>query len=380
MWSLKYRFYTLSLVVFLSLAVVGAFGCKPKVSSETIQSNVQYQCAMHPTIVSDKPGNCPICGMRLVKIEEDQTITAVVVPGHARIKISPERQQLIGVTTSVAEEMPLTTSIHVAGHVAYNPDIANTLAEYRDAYQAYWKTRRSSNQIARERAEELLELAEMKLRLAGFSDDQMDQILVTSKGGQYFYNDVFVTQNRTLPAGSAWIYADLYESDSELIQLGQGVTITLPALPGREFSGEVKTRDPVLNAMTRILRIRIEVPTADGLQPGMSADVKINVPLGTKLAVPEEAVFHTGHTQLVFVDTGDGLIEPREVKTGYPADGYYEILSGLASGETVVTSAGFLIDSESRLRAALQSFSGTKKGEAQGEKGESSDLPPAHVH
>jgi Cu(I)/Ag(I) efflux system membrane fusion protein len=130
------------------------------------------------------------------------------------------------------------------------------------------------------------------------------------------------------------------------------------------FEGDLITVDPVLNAMTRTLRVRIAVPNGEkALKPEMFVDVVLEVPLGTKLSIPEEAVLDTGERQLVFVDKGEGRIEPREVRVGYEGEGYYEVLSGLAKGEKVVSSANFLIDSESRLRAAVKGFTGGEKRE-----------------
>ena len=323
---------------------------------ETKAEKEIYQCPMHPNIISDKPGNCPICGMRLVKVEGIVSSKASGLEDHSNIRVSPERRQLIGLTTSAVEERDLKTTLHVAGHVAYNPDLYDTLGEYREAFEAYRRTRKSSNPIARERADELMKLAELKLRLAGFSKEQSEQVMFASGGYQYFSSGVFVPPNLDLSEGAVWVNADVYEPDSELVKPGQKVSLTAPALPGEVFYGEVKTVDPVFNAMTRIARVRLEVLHQDKLKPGMTADVGIEIPLGKKLAVSSSAIFNTGDKQLVFVDKGNGEIEPRQVRAGFFADGYYEILSGLEAGEKVADSATLLVDSESRMRAAVQSF------------------------
>ena len=169
--------------------------------------------------------------------------------------------------------------------------------------------------------------------------------------------------NLLLPMETVWVYADIYAYESGLVKPGQTARITTPAFPKLRYEGAIRTVDPVMNAMTRSLRVRIEVPDTEKLlKPEMFVDVFIEVPLGTNLAIPEQAVVDTGDTQIVFVDTGEGRMEPREVEVGYIADGFYEIFSGLSEGETVISSANFLIDSESRFRAAAQAFkSGQKK-------------------
>ncbi len=373
------QFAVFSFILFLSFPSFALTEMDHSEHSHAIEKKAEkviYQCPMHPNIISDKPGNCPICGMRLVKVEGISS-EASGIHDHATIRVSSERRQLIGLTTSVAEERALKTTLHVAGHVAYNPDLYDTLGEYREAFEAYRKTRKSSNPEARGRADEILKLAELKLRLAGFSKAQMDQVMFASGGSQYFSSGVFIPPNLSLSEGAVWVNADVYEPDSERVKAGQKITLTAPALPGEIFYGEVKTIDPVFNAMTRIARVRLEVLHQDKLKPGMTADVGIEVPLGKKLAVSSDAIFNTGQNQLVFVDHGEGEIQPRQVRAGSYADGYYEILSGLEAGEKVVDSATFLVDSESRMRAAVENFHAEhgKNG-----KDEQATTAPAHVH
>jgi len=287
---------------------------------------------------------------------KDEERTKISVPAHAEVTISPERQQLIGITADTAKEMPLTFTLHAAGHVAYNPDISNALAEYADAYQAYWRAKRIGTDPAREWRDGLLELAELRLRLAGFDDEQMGLIKTLSSGKPFLINNGFLPKRLTLPANAVWVITDIYEPDAELILPGQHAVMTAPALPGLEFRGEVKSVDPVLNSMTRMVRVRIEVAHAEKLKPRMSLDVHIQVVLGEMLAIPVDSVFRTGQTALAFVLKEEGRIEPHEIVIGREADGYYEVISGLSQGEKVVAQGGFLIDSESRIQAALQSF------------------------
>jgi len=128
-------------------------------------------------------------------------------------------------------------------------------------------------------------------------------------------------------------------------------------VPGRTYTAKVTAIDPILNPATRTARVRMLVPTPDrSLRPESFVKVTIHVPLGEKLAVPREAVLDTGETQIVFVVKGGGRFEPRAVTLGRAAEGYYEVVSGVATGEDVVTSANFLIDSESRFRSALAAF------------------------
>ncbi|HXG78789.1 MAG TPA: efflux RND transporter periplasmic adaptor subunit [Methyloceanibacter sp.] len=156
-----------------------------------------------------------------------------------------------------------------------------------------------------------------------------------------------------------WLIADVAEADIASIELGMGAVVTLRAMPMQPIEGRVTFIYPVLKPETRTVSVRIELPNPDGLlKPGMYADVVFEVRDGeTVTAVPNSAVIDSGTRQVVLVAAGGGRFEPRAVKLGRRGTGFVEILEGLDTGEEVVTSATFLIDAESNLRAALQSFS-----------------------
>jgi Cu(I)/Ag(I) efflux system membrane fusion protein len=155
-----------------------------------------------------------------------------------------------------------------------------------------------------------------------------------------------------------WVLLDIAERDLAQVSLGTKVTIRPRALPGRTFEGAVALVYPHLNAQTRTARIRIEVLNLDEvLRPEMYVDAEIETGTpGAVLAVPESAVLDSGARQAVLVDKGGGRFEPREVRLGRHGGGYVEITDGVAEGEAVVTSANFLIDAESNLKAALKGF------------------------
>jgi membrane fusion protein, copper/silver efflux system len=158
-----------------------------------------------------------------------------------------------------------------------------------------------------------------------------------------------------------WVVVDVAERDLPQVAVGTKVTILPRALAGQTFGGTVALIYPHLNAATRTARIRIEVPNLNEvLRPEMYVDAEIETGTsGPVLAVPESAVLDSGARQAVLVDKGDGRFEPREVKLGRRGGGYVEVTQGVTEGEAVVTSANFLIDAESNLKAALKGFSET---------------------
>jgi Cu(I)/Ag(I) efflux system membrane fusion protein len=239
------------------------------------------------------------------------------------------------------------------GEIAYDPELYAAIAEYEQALKAQVELKESPWAETKDRSRGLLKASELKLRLLGLSDNQIAELNASSDKP---LNLLLGT------TGRAWVYARIYEYEMGMVKPGQIMEVTSRAYPGKVFKGTITAMDPVLDAETRSLRVRAEVENPGGLlKPQMFLDVKIHVPLGEALAVPEDAIIDTGERKIAFVDLGDGMFEPRAVELGQEADGYFSVLRGIAEGEKVVTGANFLIDSESKMKAALLKM-GTQQG------------------
>jgi Cu(I)/Ag(I) efflux system membrane fusion protein len=158
---------------------------------------------------------------------------------------------------------------------------------------------------------------------------------------------------------TVWLEAELREGDAAGVTPGTTAIVELGAYPGRPVTGRVGYVYPTLQAEARTLKARIELPNPDGrLKPGMYANVRLSAPARTTLTVPSSAVVQTGERSIVFVDHGAGRLMPHEVVTGRVAGDYTEVLSGVEPGRRVVTSAQFLLDSESNLAETMKAMAG----------------------
>jgi len=158
---------------------------------------------------------------------------------------------------------------------------------------------------------------------------------------------------------SIWVIGDIYESELPFIKIGDRAKITLAYYPGETFEGTATYIYPSLDPKTRTAKVRFDLPNPEfKLKPEMWANLELKTSLGRKLVVPEDAVMDSGTMQMVFVDRGQGHFESRHIQVGSKAEGYFEVLSGLKEGERVVTSANFLIDSESQLKGAMGGMAG----------------------
>lgn len=340
-----------------------------------------YYCPMHPDYTADRPGDCPICGMNLVKKESpsaaerkvkfyrnpmNPAVTSKVpmkdemgmdyvpvyedgpggtaVEGRGAVSLTPEKQRMIGLKTEKAAYRNLSKTVRASGKVAYDPDLYRAISEYREARDAYEKIKDGSWQEAADRAKAVVDSSKLKLRQLGIGAEQLAE--VDKDPARY--------DNLLVAGDKVWVYAQVYEYEAAAVKPGQAAVITSRAYPGREFSGTVRSVDPIFSEETRTLRARIEAQNPGGeLRSEMYVEAAIKAYLGAALAVPVTAVLNTGEKEIAFVQTGEGTFEPREVKTGRRTEQYAEVISGLKAGEKVVTSANFMIDSESRMKAAL---------------------------
>ncbi len=317
---------------------------------ETEKSGEQlYHCPMHPTYTSKKPGSCPICGMNLVPVKQDEHTNAKSgVYGQASVEISTDKEQLVGVKTERIIKRNLIHTIRATGRVAHDPELYNAIVEYQNSLSNLDSLKSlniSSSTV--NKTETIVNSGYVKLKHMGLSDEQIRNI---TKDAKYPTSLIMVTE----PGGTVWVYLQIYEFETGLVKPGQDVEMTATAFPDKIFSGTIKSVDSYLDHETRTLRVRTEVPNPEGLlKPEMFVNATLRINLGYKTAIPENSVLDSGTRKIVFIKTGEGKYSPREIVLGYEADGYYEIIKGVAAGEEIVTSANFLIDSESKLKSAI---------------------------
>ncbi|MBI4678920.1 MAG: efflux RND transporter periplasmic adaptor subunit [Elusimicrobia bacterium] len=302
-----------------------------------------YRHPMHPEVTSPVPKKDEM-GMDYVPVYAEERAPALAgVEGQASVLLSEERRQMIGLRSEPVRRRDLAATVRATGKVAYDPDLYNALSEHREAVQAREAVKDSPYPDAAERAEALVAASALRLLQLGLTEAQVSESAKTA-----------APTSLLIGGGSVWVYAQIYEYEIGLVKPGQAADITAAAYPGRSFRGTVRSLDPIVSAETRTLRVRIEVPDPERvLKLEMFVNAGIKASLGRRLALPEDALLDTGERQLAFVDLGQGRIEPRVVRVGRKAEGYHELLSGVKEGEKVVTAANFLIDSESKLKAAI---------------------------
>ena len=365
--------------------------------------------AMNPGSKYDKPGKAPD-GMDLVPVYEESPVPQQEAPKGA-LRITPEKQQLIGVQYGVVEARAVSktiravaqltydetriTKVHsrIAGWIervyvdftgqlvkageplltVYSPDLVATQDEYLLALRARDNLGDSHFRDVADGANSLLEAARKRLELWDISDQQIAEVEKTRKPvtALTLYSPVsgFVTarnsygKQRITPEtelyaiadlSTVWAIADFYEYEARDVQLGQEVALAVSAFPGRSFRGKVTYIYPQLDNSTRTLRARVELPNRDFiLKPDMYATAELKIDYGRRLSIPQEAVLDSGTEQVVFVALEGGYFESRKVQLGDRVDNQVIVLSGLKAGEKIVTSGNFLIDSESTLKSAL---------------------------
>ena len=305
-----------------------------------------HKCKMGQCMIAMTPefarlGKCPHCGEDLGVIVKE-----ALPQGYATVQLGAEKQQIVGIKTAPVQKRALTKTIRSSGRIAYDPELYQAEEEYLQAAQALKKTGTADSEI-QSQAAKLVDSAKIKLRLLGLSDSIVREIETAGKPDRsLLYSDA---------GGKVWLYAPIYEYEMPFVHLGDSVEVEVPAIADKKIAGVVRSIDSVVDPVTRSIRVRAQLENPDGaLKPEMYVNATLKTSLGEQLAVPEEAVFATGEKNIVFMAGGNNSFEPRDVGLGAKADGFYEIKTGLQEGEQVVTSGNFLIDSESRLKSALE--------------------------
>ena len=458
------------LVALMALAAAGAWVYYAGPVHRGAQVATVYQCPMHPSVIQDRPGECPICGMDLVKVEpgahepaaqaaapaaaaaakgkywcpmhpevtsddpearcekcggmklvpRDPAAAAaapapaatLAVPGLVPVDISPERVQLMGMRTAPVTRERLSPKLRTIGFVSaneatlaiitarftgwveelkvgqsgqpvqkgqvlvnvYSPELTTAQQVYVNALR--WVRDPAGGTAGGAATGNLDQDARKRLELLGMAPQDISDL---AKAGRPFTSTPirtpvsgYVARRGALPGlyftpgtelfqiadlSSVWVIADIYEYDMSRVKVGQKASLTLGAYPGERFAGRVQFIYPAVNPESRTLQARMEFRNPGlKLRPGMYGDVVIDLDAAHGLVVPTEAIVDTGELQYVFLAKAGGRFEPRRVQLGARTEERTQVLEGLAEGETVVTSANFLVDSESRLRAAVEGF------------------------
>lgn len=443
------------------------FGNRPTAKEANTQTAAKqlWTCGMHPQVIQDHPGQCPICGMTLVPVRTggqgapavkdagagerkilfyrspmDPSVTSPVprkddmgmdyVPvyadesqhdesGGATVTIDPAVVQNMNVQIAPVTRRDLSRQIRTVGYLdydqekmvsvttkysgfiekvyvnylgqpvrkgdplfeIYSPELVQTEQELLSA-RDYVRRLKDAPAETRQRAQSLLDsvrsrmlfwdIAESQMKRIEESNDTLRTLTVVALSSGLVMKRTPGLEGMAVKPGmeimhianvsTLWLSVEVFENQIPWVNVGSRATVTLTYLPGETFHGLVRYVEPEVSEKTRTIQLTLEVPNADGrLRAGMYATVLFEPNVAQKvIAIPSLAVIRTGKRNVVVVAIGGGRFTPRDVVLGAEGDGYFEVLSGLKDGENVVTSAQFLIDSESNLREAIQKLIAAK--------------------
>jgi Cu(I)/Ag(I) efflux system membrane fusion protein len=412
-WILLYGRGVPALRAAALVAVLALVGCAREQPSEAVvdaaddtpaehalkHMTAEYRCPMHPDIVRDEPGKCPVCGMDLVKVERQQVGTGTAGP---EVRISPAVINNIGVRTTAARLGAPERRAATVGYVAFDErrmrqvqpraegwieglavratgetvtagQLLFTLYSpmLESAQQEYLDAQRIGNR-------DLIEASRERLRALGLEAGAVERL---ARGGRAsgrvpfhapiggVVTELAVREGAMVSPdtmaltitglGSLWVIAEVPESQAAWVRPGTAAEIRLPSLPGETFAGRVEYVYPELNAETRTLRARVVLEAAgQGLRPNMLANVTLVGEAGAPaVMIPRSALIRGGREDRVVVALGDGRFAPRRVVAGPESGDEVVIREGLADGEQVVVAGQFLLDSEANLRTGLERLS-----------------------
>ena len=323
-------------------------------------------------------------GVRYAKVERKplrHTIRAVglTVPDKTR------NWQFVSRVDGYVQKLNVTSPGQVVDKDAallsiYSPDL---LTSEREFVELLRMRDEAKSKDARETPQRLIESAKRRLQLWNVTPEQIAELERTRKASDTLtllspfrgvVQSVPVEQGKNVKMGDmlvevadlgvVWVWAEFYENELSMLQTGQRIAVTAKSYPGENFEGTISLINPFLDEMKRTAKVRIDIPNADfKLRPGMYVNAELAMNMGEALTVPVSAIMPTGESNVVFVDKGEGKLEPRIVQLGSKYGDIYEVQSGLTEGERVVASANFLIDAESKVQGALKEFDEGEKAQ-----------------
>ena len=351
-----------------------------------------YRCPMHPEVVRDEPGTCPICGMQLVLVPpDDDSVAASDASEDAGVKLSAAVVQRLGVRTEAAQRGELRRELETVGYVAFDERrirevrtraagwveglsvraTGETVKAGQPLFTLYSPTLSAAQQEYRDAQaignEDLIEASRERLRSLGVGAGSASGRTTYVAPVAGIVTELGVREGAEVtPAMAAvtivesdqlWVFADLPESLAGLAGVGTPAQLRFAYSPGKTLAGTVDYVYPEIDPQTRTVRLRITLTPPAGLRPNMLAEVSLaGAVIADVVHVPRSAVIRDGREERVVVALGEGRFASRKVVTGVESGERIAVLEGLRAGESVVVAGQFMIDSESSLRSALDRF------------------------
>lgn len=395
-----------------------------------------YTCSMHPQIHADKPGDCPICGMKLIPVYNSPgSATHPTSPSNGEVRLNADGIRQAAVSTEPAIKRTLSKDLLIFGALGYNLNLHRDVVplvegriekqfidfnqtevkegdplvslysqeairlqeEYLKALRERWL----STFYERDLLDSMVSLATEKLKRIGYADGDLTRLREDKKvtpnvtirspiSGSIVGNMVHVGElakidmplYHIVPLDELWFNAQVFEPDLGLLKIGQTVKITTKSFPGEVFPGRLSFIGRSLDASNRTIPVRFAVPNTDRrLLPNLSASGRLEIPLGeVALSVPNSAVLDLGTRHVVYMEKEQGVYVPRNVHVGHVTSEYTQILDGLSAGDHVVTSGAFLIDAQAQLRGSGERGTDTPQGQGNEAPIDTPPMPAGHHH